>query len=558
MQYRPDSAEALFLLEEVLDWQGLFRLPAYAHADAETGAAVVAEGARFLGEVISPLNAPGDREGCRIENGRVHVPPALRAAYAQYAGAGWAALDLPATIGGQALPMTVNTILAEMLSGACAAFSMITCSTRAAAHLLVEHAPEPFSTDLASRLGTGEAVATIVITEPQAGTNVHAMRTRAVPAGDGSWRVSGTKIFISGGDQDIAPLTLHIVLAKTEGADGKDGLSLFVVPSVMPDANETRNSIQVVSLEHKMGLKASPTCQLSFNGAIGWRIGDHGEGLRRMFTMMNLMRMDVAIQSAGIAQAASQLAEAYAEDRRQGGDPDRGIIQFADVRRMVNEMRSLADAARALVLECSLQLDLSRQAETETSRAEAQAISQFLLPLCKGWISDQVIRVSSLGIQVMGGHGYITDSGMEQYLRDCRVMAIYEGANGIQALDLVMRKLRRGGGAGYDLWSARMRADLKADGSDLAHPLGEALALLDQASADLRKAHPAHAEAASTSYLHLCGVVAMGWMWLRIARAATARPDAARKTELARFFMHYILPEAQLYHRRIEDAPLCS
>ncbi|MGD9862388.1 MAG: acyl-CoA dehydrogenase [Pseudodonghicola sp.] len=549
MSYQPDISEILFLLEGVLRWDSLFQLPSYAHADAETGAAVLTEGARFMAEVLSPLNRLGDIEGCRLEGGRVQVPAAFRAAYDQFAAGGWMALDLPEAIGGQALPVTVNSALSEMLSGACVAFGMLTCSTRAAAHLLAQHAPAPFGTDYAAKLGTGEATATIVITEAQAGTNVHAMRTRATPNPDGSWAINGGKIFISSGDHDYTEQTLHIVLAKTAGADGRDGLSLFVVPSVLADGS--RNAITVVNIEHKMGLKASPTCQLAFEGAQGWQIGGPGEGLKRMFTMMNLMRMDVAIQSVGIAQAATQLAESYAEERRQGGDPDRGIIQFADVRRMVLEMRSLADAARALMLETSMQLDLVAQGDDD-----ALALSQFLLPICKAWGSDQALRVANLGIQVMGGHGYIAESGMEQYLRDCRIMGIYEGANGIQGLDLVMRKLRRSGGAGYDLWAARMRADLAADSSDLAAPFGAALALLEQASADLRAADPARAEAAATAYLNLCGVTGMGWMWLRIARAAATRPDAAAKAELARFFMHYILPEAALFHRRIAEVAL--
>ena len=549
MTYRPDVSELLFLLEDVLNWQSLFDLPAYDHADAETGAAVLTEAARFVTEELSPLNRVGDTEGCRLENGRVRVPPAFRAAYDKFAEGGWMALDLPEAIGGQALPVTVNSALSDMLNGACMAFGMHTCSTRAAAHLLVQHAPEPFSTDYAEQLGTGAAVATIVITEPQAGTNVHAMRTRATPAADGSWTLSGTKIFISTGDHDYTDLNLHIVLAKTADAAGKDALSLFVVPTVLPDGS--RNTITTVGIEHKMGLKGSPTCQLSFEDARGWQIGGHGEGLKRMFTMMNLMRMDVAMQSAGVAQAATQLAETYAEERRQGGDPDRGIIQYADVRRMVMEMRTLADAARAMVLETSIQLDLSAQ-----GRDDALSLSQFLLPICKAWLSDQAVRIANLGIQIMGGHGYIAESGMEQYARDARIMGIYEGANGIQALDLVMRKLRRSGGAGYDLWAARMHADLAADQSDFAQPFAEALALLDAAASDLRDTDPTRAEVAATPFMHLCGIVGMGWMWLRIARAAETRPDAATKTEQARFFMHYLLPEAALYARRITDAAL--
>ncbi len=554
MTYTPDAAEPLFLLNDVIGWQRLFDLPDLAHADTETCAAILTEGARFVAREIAPLNALGDREGCQLENGSVRVPPAFRTAFTRYAEGGWGALDLPEAIGGQALPFTLNTALSEFISGGCIAFGMLPCSTRAAAHLLVQDAEPPFSTDFATQLGTGEVTATIVITEPQAGTDVRAIRTRAEPAADGTWRVTGTKIFITGGDHDYTRQILHIVLAQTRDALGADALSLFVVPRWMPDAPDQRNAVSVVGIERKMGLKASPTCQMAFEGAVGWRIGEHGEGLRRMFTMMNLMRMDVAAQSVGIAQAATAAAEVWAQERRQGGDPTQGIVQFADVRRMLAEMRSLADAGRALLLETSMHLDLSHHATDASDRKDAVALSQFLLPVCKAWLSDQAVRVANLGVQIMGGHGYISDNGMEQYLRDCRIMGIYEGANGIQARDLVMRKLRGKGTSGCDLLLAQMRADLGARACEVSEPFAAALDRLQRASDLLASAQPATAEAAATAYLHLAGVVSMGWMWLRIAHAAEGRADAAQKIGLARFFAGYILPESALYLERIETA----
>jgi alkylation response protein AidB-like acyl-CoA dehydrogenase len=553
MSYAPDETAVLHALNVAAHWHELLGLPAFAHLDAELGGAILAEAARYGTDILGPTNAVADREGCKLQAGRVTVPPALRGAYDRLVEGGWLSIDQPEENGGQALPITLNTAIFEIFSGANAAFMMIACSTRAAAHLLHEHADDVRGRAIAAELAAGTATATIAISEPQAGTDVRALRTQAVLSKDGSWRLSGSKIWISNGDQDYTHQCYHIVLARTI-EDGKGGLTLFVAPRWI-DTPERWNGVNVVGIEHKMGLHGSPTCQLELDGAVGWRIGAHGEGLRRMFTMMNIMRLDVAIQSVGICQAAAQSAIAYAAGRKQGGDPSKTIVQFPDVRRMLDEMRSIADGSRGFLYHVALQLDLLRHAASPEARAAAAAVSQFLLPVAKAWISDQAVRVSSLGIQVLGGYGYVMDFGVEQLLRDSRVMPIYEGANGVQAQDLVMRKLRKQETDGFGHWTEQIRQDLDRAPAALADLFRPRFDQMIRAAAQLRAASPAEAEAGATQFLQIAGTIAAGWIWLRLAGAAA---PSAEELRLARFYMLHLLPEADLAWGRLQVAAACA
>lgn len=568
-EYSAPVEDLSFLLTEVLDCRRLFDLGEFRHADFDSIPSVLAEGARFAREVLAPINAPGDREGARLENGAVHTAPGFREAWARYVADGWPALDMPLALGGQQLPRVVQAAFAEMVDGACIAFGMLPVMCRAAARLLAEHAPEPIVQAYCPKLASGEWGATICISEAQAGSDVGRIRTLAVPVEGARYRLTGTKIFISYGDQDLTPQIAHLVLARTPGAPaGTRGISLFLVPKFRLDSTGSpgaHNGMRVQRLEHKMGLKASPTCVLHFEDSEALLIGEPHRGLNAMFTMVNVMRLAVAVQGAALAGVATQRALRYAAERRQGGDADRPavpIIGHADVRRMLLLMRARSEAMRALVLEAALQLDLSSAASDSARRTEAAALAEWLLPICKAHATDSACELTQLAVQVFGGHGYVADAGVEQYARDGRVSAIYEGTNGIQALDLVTRKLAQGDGRRLRLFVERVRADLQASaaGAGLAEiraALAANLERLERASAHLLAAghdRPRDLAAAATPYLRLAGLVGGGWMWLRMAAAAARGGDAARaqrKQACARFYAEQLLPECMQLEAQI-------
>jgi acyl-CoA dehydrogenase len=551
--YHAPLADLEFLLEEVLDVEGLLALPDFAHVDRDVVGSVLREGAKFAEEVLSPTNGSGDAVGARLVGDRVEFPPGFAEAYQRYAQDGWLGLDLPASIGGQGLPRIVQAAFAEMTNGANLAFSMLPVTLRAAARLLLEHGDDALVSRYAGDLVDGSCAATIVITEPGAGSDVGRIRTQAVPQADGTYRLNGTKIFISNGDHELAPQIVHMVLARVPGAPaGTRGISLFVVPKFV---DGRRNSTRVVRLEHKMGLNGSPTCELAFEAAIGYRIGPEGRGLQQMFAMVNTMRLEVAIQGIGVAGAATARAIRYALERAQGGAPDRAAVPIAghpDVRRMLLTMRARTEAMRALTLEAALQLDRSEHAVDAEGRDRAKGIAQWLLPICKAWGSDTGFDVANLAVQVFGGHGYIRDSGVEQYVRDVRIAGIYEGTNGIQAIDLLQRKLVGDGGARQREWLSMIRADLEAAASDktldsLRAGLEPAIVALEHCSAKLlaqSEAGSAGIEGGAVSYLRLAGIVGGGWMWLRMAAAASGNTPLHRmKRLLAAFYMQHLLPE---------------
>ncbi|MGH8631597.1 MAG: acyl-CoA dehydrogenase [Burkholderiales bacterium] len=561
--YSPPLEEAVFLLDRVMDWSDLFARPAFAHADAGVARAVLTEGARFAATVLAPLNRVGDEQGCRLENGRVRLPPKFVAAFREFAAAGWPGLDMPRQAGGQDLPLSVQVAFAEMVNGACVAFGMVPTTMRAGGRLLLEHAEPRLAELIVPKLVSGEWTATICITEAQAGSDVGRIRTRAVRRDDSRYELSGTKIFISFGDHDLTEQIIHLVLARTpDSPPGTQGISLFAVPARGIEDGE-RNGVSVSRLEKKMGLKASPTCVLDLDRALGWRIGPECHGLRCMFTMVNLMRLEVAIEGVGLAQAATEKALHYALERPQGGRPESPPVmigEHADVRRMLSIMQARTRAMRALVFETARYLDLARAADQDTERKAARMLAEFLLPVCKTCASEMGFEVSSLAVQVFGGHGYVADTGVEQYVRDSRVMAIYEGTSGIQALDLLARKVLRDGGARYGLFVAAIQRDLERHGAqpdcrDLLVPLSDALRRLQECTAwvqDRAAEFPRDVEAAATDYLQLVGLVACAWMWLRMAAAADAGSDSDReRRRLAHFYMQWLLPQAGVHAARI-------
>lgn len=529
--------------------------------DPDTVEQVLGEAARFIGDVVAPLNAASDRVGSRLENGRVVTPPGWREAYAAWREAGWQGLGAPAEAGGMGSPMPVQAAVSSMLAGADLGFAMLLGGSRAAATLLAAHADAAIRERCLPKLASGEWAATIVITEAQAGTDVGLIQTSAKPAGDGKFALSGTKIFISNGDQDLTDQILHLVLARIPGAPaGPRGLSLFLVPMWKDDGSS--NGVWVSALEEKMGLHGSPTCVLNLDRAEGVLIGAEGGGLASLFTMMNEMRLDVGLIAVGLMAGATRHAREYARERRQGRGPDgapAAIIEHPDVRRMLSIMAAQTEAGRALALEVARLIDLAEHAGDEA----AGRLAALLTPVCKAALSERAAEVAGLGVLVFGGHGYVTETGAEQFLRDARVLALYEGANGVQAIDLAVRKLQKDGGAAFRDLTAAVRAALDR-ARDISAAKGihdathAALAELEDAAQALLAAEQGGraALAAAWPFMELAAHACLSWMWLRMAAAPAPADDPVltRKRALAEFWARYYGAEAVALGARVRAA----
>ena len=561
-RHRPPLKESLFLLNHVIDWQQIFDLPEFAHVDVDLASAVLTEAAKFVTEVVEPINKIGDEQGSVLIDGQVQTADGFKDAYKHFAEGGWAGLDLPEQYGGQNLPLTVQLAFADMLNGACLSFSMLPIMLRAASCLLIEHGESELVGKIVPKLAAGEWGASICITEPQAGSDVGRIRSVAHVQEDGGYRLSGNKIFISYGDHDLTSQIIHMVLARTSDApSGTQGISLFVVPKLSFETGES-NGVSVSRLEKKMGLKASPTCVMNFDEAVAYRIGPEHRGLQCMFTMVNLMRLEVSIQGPAVASAAIDKALRYAEERAQGGSPDQpalSIIEHADIRRMLLSMRSRTEAMRALVYETAFYLDMSRHAQTETEAMEARRLAEFLLPVCKAYGSETGFEVANMAIQILGGHGYVSDAGVEQHVRDVRVAAIYEGSNGIQALDLVSRKLIKDSGARYQLLVKRFELDIleSADFNevdDIRNTLKDGMVILQDCSSYLLDDGRSRLdiESGATDYLQLVGLLAGAWMSLRIAVAVLKNRKELQKLDFAKYYCQDLIPKAMLFQKRIK------
>jgi alkylation response protein AidB-like acyl-CoA dehydrogenase len=580
--YRAPVKDTLFVLNEVIGVDRYANLPGFSAATPDLVEAVLTEAGRFCSEVLAPLNRVGDEEGCtRHADGSVSTPTGFKAAYDQYVAGGWPLLTAPEEFGGQGLPHMLGMILEEFENGANQAFAMYPGLTRgAAAALLVKGSPEQQATYLPKMLA-GQWGGTMNLTEPHCGTDLGLIRTKAVPNLDGSYAISGTKIFISSGEHDLTENIIHLVLAKTPDApDSVKGISLFIVPKFLVNADGSlgaRNGVSCGSIEHKMGIHGNSTCVMNYDGATGYMLGEENKGLAAMFIMMNAARLGVGIQGVAVADAAYQNAVAYAQDRRQGraltgpadpaakADP---LFVHPDVRRMLMDAKAMTEGLRALCIWGGIQIDLSHVAATEEERQAADDLVSLLTPVIKGFGTDKGYEVATNAQQVFGGHGYIEEWGMSQFVRDARIAMIYEGANGVQAMDLVGRKLAQNGGRAIQALFAII--DAECTGAKDNDALAEFAARLEKANGELKAAtlwfmsngmaNPNNVGAGAHHYMHLLGLVAVGSMWLMMAGAAQRALAAGTgdkefyeaKLVTARYFAERILPDTGALRRKIE------
>ncbi|MEM0948779.1 MAG: acyl-CoA dehydrogenase [Pseudomonadota bacterium] len=544
MPFRAPSEEIRFLIENVTGFARFREASGAEAAEADMAAAILEEAGKLCDEVLAPLQRQGDAHPARLENGVVRASPGFADGYRQLAEGGWVGMIADPAFEGMGLPTTLAMAVHEMMSGACISLQLNPMLTQGQIVALQAYASDELKRLYLPKLATGEWSGTMNLTEPQAGTDVGALRTRAEPNGDGTYAITGQKIYITWGDSDMTDNVVHLVLARLPGAaDGTKGISLFLVPKYIPDETGKpgiRNDLRVVSLEHKLGLHGSPTAVMEYSGATGWLVGAENGGMAAMFTMMNDARLGVAMQGIGVAEAAYQHAAAYAAGRVQGkSQPTGTIVDYPDVRRMLAWMRARTTAARAIALACATALDM----EQATGDAAWSARAAFLTPIAKAFGSQVGIDVAEEGIQIHGGMGVIEETGATQFLRDVRVTAIYEGTNGIQAIDLVGRKMRDGGEAAYALLD-EIEADAEAARTshpDLAELLWEAAEALHVATDWMVAQGDLDARfAGSVPYLHAWGLV-LGARFHLIAAQTEGEPGPA--TALARSFILRQLPE---------------
>ena len=554
-----------FVLQDVVDVGRLAELPGYEHADPDTVAGILDEAGRFFAEQFAPLNRVGDlQHSRRNDDGTVTTPDGFPKAYHRYVEAGWPAVPFPPEYGGGGFPWLVGIAMQEMMTAANMAFSLCPLLTQGAIDMLLHYGSEAQREVYLPKMVTGEWTGTMNLTEPQAGSDVGALTTRAVPADEGTWRITGQKIFITFGEHDLADNIVHLVLARVPDAPpGTRGISCFIVPKFLVDDDGTlgeRNAVECVSIEHKMGINASPTCVMAYDGAVGYLIGEPNQGMRYMFKMMNTARLSVGLEGLALGERSYQQAVAYAAERRQGRAPgaasDSPIIEHPDVRRMLLTMKSHIEALRCLMYLNAECLDLAKAHPSEAVREASQELADILTPITKGWGTDVGVELTSLAVQVYGGMGYIEEAGVAQHYRDIRIAPIYEGTNGIQAIDLVGRKLGLRGGAAITEYLGRIAAtadEATSDGGQLAE-IGEALtAALDELRCTtqwlLDAGDPHDALAGATPYLRMMGIVTGGWLLARsalAARSATGFSDEflAQKLVTAHFYATQILPQA--------------
>ena len=580
--YKAPIEDVGFVLRDVLNIGRYSNLAGFADASPDVIEAILAEGAKLCEEVVAPLNLPGDQEGCtRREDGSVATPAGFKDAYRAFRDGGWMGLSAPAEYGGQELPVTLNTAMSEFLSAANLAFGMYPGLTQGAIAALVAHGSAEQKRRFLPKMISGEWTGTMNLTEPHCGTDLGLLRTRAVPQDDGSYAITGTKIFISAGEHDLAENIIHLVLARIEGAPaGTKGISLFVVPKVAvgPDGElGDLNGVSCGSIEHKMGIHGNATCLMNYDGAAGWLVGEANRGLNAMFVMMNEARLAVGVQGLAQSEVAYQNAAAYAKERLQGraltgpAAPDKPadpIIVHPDIRRNLMMIRSFNEAGRALALWTALSADIAHRSEDPAERQAADDRLGLLTPVVKGVLTDLGFENTVRAQQVLGGHGYIAEWGMEQFVRDARIAMIYEGANGVQAMDLVGRKLGRDGGRAMMAFMGEVESFCRDNAAEEAlkpfvEPIGKSLEQLQGTTMWFMSnalGKPENAGAGATEYMHLLGLVALGYMWGRMAKAALARKAEGNgvadrmdaKLVTGRFFMERMMPEVGALARRIK------
>ena len=572
--YAAPLADMRFVIRELAGLEAVTALPGCADATPDLVDAILEEAAKFGGEVLAPLNQPGDRQGCVFENGVVRTPDGFADAYARFVDGGWNGVPFDPEYGGQGLPWLVSTAVSEIWQAANMAFSVCPMLNQGAVELISAHGSPEHKALFLPKMISGEWCGAMALTEPQAGSDLAQVRTKAVPDGD-HYRVSGQKIFITYGEHDLARNIIHMVLARIEGAPaGIKGISLFIIPKFLPGGDGTlgpRNDLRCVSIEHKLGIHASPTAVMSYgdgDGALGYLVGGENRGIECMFTMMNAARLGVGLEGVAIAERAYQQARAFALERIQGralggadADPV-AIVDHPDVRRMLLSMRAQTEAVRALAYFVAGCLDMAKRHQDEKVRSQRQILVDLLTPVVKAWSTDTGIEVANTGIQVHGGMGYVEETGAAQHLRDARIAAIYEGTNGIQANDLVGRKVARDNGAGANAFIAMVREldrELAAaQGDDIAAIRArlaggaDALAGATRWLVETYPSDPRSVAAGAVHYLRLLGIVAGGWLMARAALIAAASPAAGggdpdflrAKMVSARFFADQFLVQA--------------
>ena len=575
MTYATPIRDMRFVLDHAAGFPALEKTGAFPELSDDLVAAVMEEMGKFCDQVIAPLNGPSDEDGARLENGVVRTTPGFKDAYGQYVEGGWNSLAFPESWGGQGLPATLANAFVDALNAACMSFAIGTTLTTGAVKAIMHAGTETQKKLYLEKMISGVWTGAMDLTEPQAGSDLSGVRTKAEPVGDGRYKISGQKIYITYGDHDLTDNVVHLVLARLPDApEGTAGISMFIVPKIHVNEDGSlggRNDVQCIKVEEKMGLHGSPTCVMAFGESgecYGELLGEENKGLKNMFVMMNSARLDVGLQGVGVAERAFQRALAYAQDRRQGRAPGVktgdmiSIYEHADVRRMLLDMKVLTEGARAICYANGVAYDLARHASDENERRKASALEGLLTPVSKAWSTDRANEVASIGVQIHGGMGYIEETGAAQHMRDARIAAIYEGTNGIQAMDLVGRKLQGDGGAAAFAFIAEVakEADLAsaAKREDVAHcgrRLAEAAAALKTSTDGLLETAKSDQEAvlaAAADYLKQFGNVAAGYYLTRgaVAAALLVNEDASSaayyesKVEIARFFADRYLTEA--------------
>jgi alkylation response protein AidB-like acyl-CoA dehydrogenase len=571
--YVAPLADMRFVLENIVDLDGLARLPGFEHAEPDVVFGVLEESGRFFAREFAPLNHPGDvQHSVRRDDGTVATPDGFREAYRRYVDAGWLSVPFPPAYGGGGFPWLIAVSMQETMIAANMSFSMCPLLTQGAIDMLLQFGSEDQREVYLPRMVTGAWSGTMNLTESQAGSDVGAITTRATPAADGTWRITGQKIFITFGEQDLTENIIHLVLARVPDAPpGTRGISCFIVPKFLvgdDGALGERNAVECVSIEQKMGVNASPTCVMAYDGAVGYLIGEPNQGMRYMFRMMNSARLSVGIQGLSLGERAYQQAVAYALERRQGRAPgapageSSALVDHPDVRRMLLSMRAQIEALRCVAYLNGEAIDLAARHPDEDVRTRSQELADLLTPITKGWGTDLGVEVTSLAVQVHGGAGYVEETGVAQHYRDARIAPIYEGTNGIQAMDLVGRKLpMRGGGviadylAGIEASAAELAGSADDDLAAIGKHLAEAQVTLARTTEWLltnSQADPTAGLAGATPYLSMCGIVSGAWLLARSAQAARRLLDAgegdaaflAQKILTAGFYAEQILPRA--------------